>query len=47
MTPGMESGRVTVKNAAMGLAPRSAAASSRLQSSFSRVAQSGSTMKGR
>ena len=33
--PGSDSGRVTVRKAANGLAPRSAAASSRLVSSFS------------
>ena len=37
MTPGMDSGSVTLKKVETGLAPRSAEASSRRRSSFSRL----------
>src|SRR5262249_11921979 len=46
MTPGSESGSVMSKKARRGVLPRSPAASSRIGSSFSRVANSGSTMNG-
>ena len=44
---GAMTGAVTRKNACHGRAPRSAAASSRLPSNFSRLANSGSTMNGK
>jgi len=47
ITPGIDSGSVTSRNARHGGLPRSAAASSSVGSSFSSVANSGSTMKGR
>jgi len=47
MTPGMDRGSVTSMKARQGGLPRSAAASNREWSSFSRVANSGSTMNGR
>jgi hypothetical protein len=45
--PGTDSGRVTLAKVRTGPAYRSPAASSRRPSSFSRLAYSGSTMKGR
>ena len=47
MMPGVVIGRVTVKKVVVGLAPRSAAASSSSQSSFSMLAYSGRIMNGR
>jgi hypothetical protein len=46
-TPGIDSGRVTLKNPRIGDAYRSLDASIRWMSIFSRLAYSGSTMNGR
>ncbi len=45
--PGFDSGRVILRKACQGLQPRSAAASSSVRSSFSRLAYSGRIMNGR
>ena len=47
MIPGIDKGSVTSRNARHGGLPRSPEASSNERSSFSRVANSGNTMKGR
>src|ERR1700722_15667062 len=47
ITPGSDSGRVTSRKARHGGEPKSADASSKVESSFSSVANRGSTMKGR
>ena len=47
MMPGIDSGSVIAQKASIGLAPRSAAASSSVWSSFSRLAYSGRIMNGR
>ena len=47
MMPALDSGTVTFQNATQGVAPRSAAASSRRKSSLARLPYSGRIMKGR
>ena len=47
MIPGMDSGKVMVRNALNGRQPRSAAASSSVRSIFSRLEYSGRIMNGR